>query len=743
MICFNCGKEVPDGASFCRYCGSPLKSAQDVNQNKQDINEVVEPIQQYDIPSVEQYPINNYDNSNDQDNKQTEPPKKSKLPLFISIAVLIIAIAGVGVYFMPKMLGNMLGNTEEVSESSTEETDEPEEVKNTDDAVKEENQTKDTESKEQAEPDFGSIDNDEINDAEVSDDSACEELSAIIVEMEEKVAALDISEEDLDDLGKTMQIVSDLYDDLLAAEERALSIEGLEDKERDAAKIMFETYKVAIENFYAVVAIADGLMGYCAHYVEEIPSFSYDDSDCYYAYSEWYEKQAELYKQVSYTDAYNDILARIENNLEHCAYIEDKVATSINSYYDPLRLVSADNLKNRGVVEISNILDDISKRFEQQITYAEDVEKTGEQFENELVAYLAMSESDREAYEFDFSVINELSTINYDVVDTIYPALYGSYDSIMIINTGCVYGNRNIVVEAEIPGLTQKFKQSYTILPEFTTVCVKPPVLSDADVYSAKDSMMQVSIYEADGITLIESKSFPVKIKSVNDVEWSTTEFGTFTMDNILCYLTPEADGVKELKRAAVNSLNTLTSGNMQSIMGYQGAIYSGDFGYSVTTACQAAALQVAMCDLGIRYVTDGYSESGSNQHVLLPNQVVSSKQGLCIETSLLTASALQSAGFHCFLVFPPGHAKVAVETEPNSGYYLYLETTVLNDNLSTDDYVDYLNGLLDGERIPDTNTTVEYINHDEWIDQIANGEITYLIDCDDSAIFGHTPFAK
>ena len=165
---------------------------------------------------------------------------------------------------------------------------------------------------------------------------------------------------------------------------------------------------------------------------------------------------------------------------------------------------------------------------------------------------------------------------------------------------------------------------------------------------------------------------------------------------------------------------------------------------YAVTYL-QSAAIMKAMYNMGVRYNMDGFSVSGSNQHILLPEQVLEQQSGLCIETSLTVASALQSAGMHAFLVLPPGHAQVAVEiwdSGNGSGEYFLIETTALKDSVINgsglaDDAVALMNGELDKFK---DNGCIYYFNSDAWKEYIQDA---YVIDCDDSRVLGMTPFAN
>lgn len=155
-----------------------------------------------------------------------------------------------------------------------------------------------------------------------------------------------------------------------------------------------------------------------------------------------------------------------------------------------------------------------------------------------------------------------------------------------------------------------------------------------------------------------------------------------------------------------------------------------------------------AMYDMGVRYNMDGFSISGSNQHILFPTEVLEKQSGLCVETSLTVASALQSANLHAFLVFPPGHAQVAVEVwndgSEGTGEYFLIETTALSDDNNNDDiYREYCNALLDNN--PDDlsqDWPIAYYSADEWQTYLSeNG--AYVIDCNDSQTLGLTPFAN
>jgi hypothetical protein len=110
----------------------------------------------------------------------------------------------------------------------------------------------------------------------------------------------------------------------------------------------------------------------------------------------------------------------------------------------------------------------------------------------------------------------------------------------------------------------------------------------------------------------------------------------------------------------------------------------------------------------------------GVNQRVLLPDDVLSSGSGICIETSILFATAIQSADMHCMIIFSPGHAQVAVETGYGTGSYFLVETTLLP-FYGTDEEM--------------TSLITEYTS-EEWaaflLDPWGDGSgAAYVVDCD------------
>lgn len=477
--------------------------------------------------------------------------------------------------------------------------------------------------------------------------------------------------------------------------------------------------------------------------IETQPNITNYNSEMDYLndFSEWIEAVKEGYLSIDHcpSSAQNE-WKQFGEALDLNENILAKEAMAI-TYKDDLRMISAINMSSRFYTVLGSRYDKLANCFGGEIDHCTELIDAADNLAEEIHAYAEMEQGERNTYEFKNINPGDINP-EYDVIDTIYPSLYNTYDAFLIIRTGCISGTRQIVVEAEIPGFTQKYKESISLDPSYKAIYIKPPALAgDLDLSSAKDAQINVTISDLDG-TLIDTKTFSITIKSKYDFEWYSDEYGTVTQDNILCFLTPESSAISDLKRLAIEEMSSMTGGRVESFAGYQNPT---EWTNSVCTYLQAAGIMRALYDMGVRYNMDTFSISGSNQHILLPEDVLNQKSGLCIETSLVVASALQSAGMHAFLVFPPGHAQVAVETWEGSGQYFLIETTALSgSNNNAQIYVDVANQLINENTMPmpSSGYPITYMNGEEWIEYLS-GEGTYLIDCDDSRVLGLTPFAN
>lgn len=550
------------------------------------------------------------------------------------------------------------------------------------------------------------------------------------------------STDDPDDpygFGQAASLFENYLTDLSELQKKADAINGLDAKLREAKDAYFliqrDSYTANAECFAFYRDFSD----FESNIIDQQPQLGDFSSGSEYAAAlyEWTQKARDAYAGMSYPVCLEHLWNRYGELFVYPEAVVEKLGESA-SYSDNLRLQSALNIVGR-----YNIL---QEKLRGQIAQCVATGNSGHATSQMLIAadlleemrtYIDATAEEREAFEFQHIRAGEV-VCDFDAIETIYPSLYNSYDAFVVIKAGCVSGSRTIMVEAEIPGFTQPYRESFQLGPAYTELYIKPPALAgEIDLTAAKSAQLTVFISEMDG-TPISAKSFPVELKSKYDFEWYSDEYGTATQDNILCFLTPESSAITTLKRQAIDEISAMTGGVMEAFVGYQN-VYSN---HLVNTYFQAAGLMCAMHDLGIRYNMNPFSISGSNQHILLPEDVIEQRSGLCVETSLVIASALQSANMHAFLIFPPGHAQVAVEVWNRGNYkgeYFLIETTALDgDNRAA--FLADADFLSAGQR--PTSGIITYLSKSEWNEYLEAADYN-IVDCDDSRLLGLTPFAN
>lgn len=504
-------------------------------------------------------------------------------------------------------------------------------------------------------------------------------------------------------------------------------------KSPDAEQI--ETCVEGVREFFAMAES-------CLQDLDQVLLFFLDEEKAMAPYNELVADEDEDFL-VQIENVYNAIDESITNlnDISSCpTYMQESFSIYIKKFSiyqnmletmymgvslsDPLRITSSVQLYDRQMIEETKYSLQIFDLINLQIDKVDERLKGPVLLLNsELATALgAVKKADDELpdVEFTYLAAEPQVTLDYDIVDTIFPNLYNSMDSVVNLTATVDYGSINAIVTAEIPGLTQVYEEKITITNQVTKLLIKPPLLtSGLDLSSSRDTQIVFSVEDQDTGKLLAQESQKLNLMSIYDFALTDDEFGVTSRDNVLSWLTPESEGILTLRRDAVTWVDTYTSGEVNSLIGYQ------DYGLfedvTLNTYIQIMAIQGAISDSGVRYNMGAYSLSDdTNQRVLLPDDVLSSKSGICIETAILVATAIQSAGMHAMILFIPGHAQVAVETWAGSGEYFLVETTLLP-YTGTDE---------------ENNSLITYLSADEWANYVDDpwgdgSGSAYIVDCD------------
>ncbi len=713
MICGKCGMAVEDGVKFCTNCGEKIiySTVQTPVQPSPQQTPIPQPqpqpvMQPTPAPQPQPQPVMQPASAPQpqpqpvmqpmQPQAAPAPGKKNRLPVILAVVFGVIALAVIGILVFTLKNRDTTASVNSGRETSDDDTKKP---------------------------------------SKSSTHRALKDLKAILDETDASVSEWELS--DPDDFEAFMAATEKLYDDLSDQKYRITQINGLPSNVSKACNDAYGLYQLCLDDVYKNLVFILDFMAL---------SESIDSSDMFSIYSSF----VDSYYAISCPDNLKDSWAKIGKSidfLETYIYRTDEA----DQLDDSLRQSSANNHLERFVTVFTNESEHLTDIVIDELAFAIDQADLADRIIVELNDVTSMTDKNAENYVFNYDIENVLTSPKYDHINMIYPSLYNTYDSFLTVELGCMSGSKDVVIECQIPGLSQVYSQSYHIGSALTVLNIKPPAAEEKlNLDTAKDSQIKVSIREKGTGAMIDEQSFPVHIASRNDFVWYTDEFGTITQDNILCFLAPDSEAIADLKRDSIDIMTYMSDNQMNSLVGYQGPFFNYDYlgdGYYdsgdevtaefLTTYLQTAALMRALSEANVRYTMDVFSIDNADQHILFPDQVLERKTGLCIETSLVIASALQSAGMHTMLILPPGHAQVAVETWYGSGEYFLIETTYIpNDNAAFIDeanyYYNYWNGDCD-------NYPISYLSKDQWAEYLSD---CYVIDCSDGSILGMTPFA-
>lgn len=260
--------------------------------------------------------------------------------------------------------------------------------------------------------------------------------------------------------------------------------------------------------------------------------------------------------------------------------------------------------------------------------------------------------------------------LTWESKDTLTTAFYTNKNQKLITFSVKSDKPAKVTIEIEIPDITEKQTETVDAGVSSKKVEFKPPFKADAygPLREARDTYIKIVAKDSGG-NIITDTTQSIRVLSRNDMVWVDAD-GTKNYQYIAKWVTKDVKEVQDLVRVAAEYNAQFCGKN--AMVGYLGT--------EDDVVCQLASIFAAMEDYyGIRYVAAPESYQASNaQNTKLPEDVILGGQGLCIETVVLVASALENLGMEPVIVIIPGHAWVAVKAYAGAPYYFHLETTML-----------------------------------------------------------------
>ena len=234
---------------------------------------------------------------------------------------------------------------------------------------------------------------------------------------------------------------------------------------------------------------------------------------------------------------------------------------------------------------------------------------------------------------------------------------------------------QQITLSVEIPGFSQEQPVALAATPGWKDQSFHPPMLPGMiDALATlpyRDSQVVLRLRNASGKSCEDSK--PLRLLSSRAMSWLDPERHD-NADFLAGWVTPQDPAIRQLLARATQRLQnnpTLYPGT-SAMVGYEGT--SQDVINQVN-----AIYDTLEQDYHLHYssISIQYGQPAL-QNILLPKDVLQSGLGICVETTITMAAAIESLNMRPFIYIIPGHAFLGVALGPNGNERRFWETTLL-----------------------------------------------------------------
>lgn len=238
-----------------------------------------------------------------------------------------------------------------------------------------------------------------------------------------------------------------------------------------------------------------------------------------------------------------------------------------------------------------------------------------------------------------------------------------------------------LVLSVSIVGLSQVQLQTVNASSTAQSVSIMPPLISTEFrklTYEFQTSLhVQVTdtnkhLYYLEDIPLLMHSRWLMQWVAANRLK-------------IGAWVTPNDPAIGTLVLKAAKHLSSEPLPVPDAMVGYSKAS-------SKEVVAQVDAIYDALrVDYGIHYLQASVPYSGpggtspATQNIKLPAEILQQHSGMCIELTLLLASAVEHIGLHAEIIIVPGHAFLGVAVTPDDKQFEYWDAVQINDNVAGD----------------------------------------------------------
>lgn len=239
-----------------------------------------------------------------------------------------------------------------------------------------------------------------------------------------------------------------------------------------------------------------------------------------------------------------------------------------------------------------------------------------------------------------------------------------------------------LLISVSIEGFSQVETHTVSAGAGTQTTSFTPPLLNEQALRRLtvdSNTSVQVHVTDTAGHNYYLNDS-PLLLRSRWLMQWMASN-----RLRIAAWVTPDDLTIKQLVTTATNHLAIQPVPAPAAMIGYTQATPRA-------VRDQVDAIFDALRqEYHMRYVQASVPYSGpgdtsvSLQTVKLPGEVLQQRSGMCVELTLVLASAVESIGLHAEIVIIPGHAFLGVAVRPDDSQFEYWDAVQVNNGVAGD----------------------------------------------------------
>jgi len=237
---------------------------------------------------------------------------------------------------------------------------------------------------------------------------------------------------------------------------------------------------------------------------------------------------------------------------------------------------------------------------------------------------------------------------------------------------------KTLVISVNITNFSQVQTRTVNATPTQQSVSFTPPLKSHAvllNLTSDESTFLHVQVTDLQGHRFYENDS-PLVLLSRWKMQWQAS-----TLSQIAAWVTPDDPAIGSLVTKAAALLPQETPPAPDAMIGYNG----GNATPQEVKDQVDAIFDALRLDYHMRYVQEDILYGGprdtkpATQLVKLPTEVLQQRSGMCVELTVLLASAVERIGLDAELIIIPDHMFLGVAITPDNKHFEYWDTVLVD----------------------------------------------------------------